>query len=97
MRITESKLRSIIRKTISEAGVPNFKDWYAADRGHSSKKKSPDTIAQEIEEQVYNGEIPGDPNFIMKEVEVLCQRAGCPDKVDYVAEKVINAILASGY
>ena len=98
MRITENKLRKIIRQKILEyGGVPNFKDWYAADRGHSSKKKSPDAIAQEVEEQVYNGEIPGDPNFIYKEVEALCQRAGCPDKVDYVAEKVINAILASGY
>ena len=96
MRLKESKLRKIIRKTILEyGGVPNFKDWYAADRG--GKKKSPDAIVQELEEKVYNGEIPGNPDYLYKEAEAECQRAGCPDKVDYVAEKLINAILASGF
>ena len=99
MRITESKLRSIIRKTILEAGVPNFQDWYAADRAEvaASRKKHPDAIAGDLMGKVFNGEIPGDADYLYKEAEAMCQRAGCPDKVDYVAEKVINAVLESGF
>ena len=100
MRIKESKLRRIIRRTILEAGVPNFKDWYAADRAEvaaSRNKKSPDAIAEDMISKVFNGEIPGSADYLYKEAETMCQRAGCPDKVDYVAEKVINAVLESGF
>lgn len=99
MRITESKLRRIIRKTILEAGVPNFKDWYAADRAEvaASRKKHPDAIAGDLMGMVFNGEMSGNPDGIYREAEAMCKKEGCPDKVDYVAEKVINAVLESGF
>ena len=101
MRLRESKLRKIIRETILEyGGVPNFKDWYAADRRGSggSKKKSPDVIAQNIINKAVNGELSG--GDISAEIYSLaqseCEKHGCSNKVDYVAEKVINLVMQMG-
>ena len=101
MRITETKLRRIIRRTILEAGVPNFKDWYAADRAEvaASRKKSPDVIAQSILNKALNGELQG-PDMsgeIYSLAQSECEKHGCPQKVDYVAEKVINLVMQMGY
>ena len=99
MRIRESKLRRIIRRTILEAGVPNFKDWYAADRAEvaASRKKHPDAIVGDLMGKVFNGEMDGNPDLIYQEAQAECKKHGCPNKVDYVAEKVINAVLESGF
>ena len=99
MRLRESKLRKIIRKTILEyGGVPNFKDWYAAGRKKSSGKKPPDVIAQNILNKAVNGELSG--GDISAEIYSLaqseCEKNGCPNKVDYVAEKVINLVMQMG-
>ena len=82
MRITETKLRKIIRKTIMEYG---------------GGKKSANEIARDIEEAVYNGQLSGDPDSLYQEAVARCEANGCPDKVDFVAEKVIMSVMQSGF
>ena len=82
MRLTETKLRKIIRKTIMEYG---------------GGKKSANEIARDIEEAVYNGQLSGNPDSLYQEAVARCEANGCADQIDFVAEKVINAIMASGF
>ena len=82
MKITETKLRKIIRRTIMEYG---------------GGKKSADEIARDIEEAVYNGQLSGDPDSLYQEAVARCEANGCADQVDFVAEKVIMSVMQSGF
>ena len=96
MKITESNLRKIIRRTITESFFSQWKkleDEKQATARSRMKFKTPDEVVEEVIQGIESGIIDIEHMTPAQVAEVYCNRARVDSAKFYVADKITEYLL----